>query len=128
YLFRTVPKGFLPTEDMGQIFVQTEAAEGTSYEAMVDYQLQVAGIVAQDPDIDSFMCSAGARGGRGANTGTLFITLKPRHERTRSAEEIIQALRPKLAEVPGVQAFLQIPPPIRLGGRLTKALYQFTLQ
>lgn len=128
YLFKTIPQGFLPLEDTGQLFAQSEAAEGTSFEAMVGYQLQTAKIVAEDPNIDAFMSNAGARGGRAGNSGSMFIRLKPREQRALSAEQVIEQLRPKLAEVPGIQTYLQVPPPIRLGGRLTKALYQFTLQ
>ncbi|HOB75800.1 MAG TPA: efflux RND transporter permease subunit [Phycisphaerae bacterium] len=128
YLFKKIPQGFLPLEDIGQIFAQTEALEGTSFEAMVEHQLQAARIIAEDPNVEAFMCNAGARGSRASNTGSLSIRLKPRDQREMTAEEVIQSLRPKLAEVPGLQTFLQIPPPIRLGGRLTKGLYQFTLQ
>ena len=76
------------------------------------------------------MSSAGSRPGgiAGGNTGTLFLRLKPRHERELTADQVIQDLRPKLAQVPGIRAFLQNPPAISVGGRLTKSQYQFTLQ
>ncbi len=128
HLFRILPKGFLPSEDNSQIFVQTEASEGISFESMVRHQLAVADIVRAHPDVDAFMCGAGARNQWASNTGTLFIRLKPRDQRTRSADEVIQDLRPKLAVVPGIRVFMQNPPPIRIGGQLTKALYQYTLQ
>src|SRR5262249_14978618 len=118
YLFNLIPKGFLPSEDQGRIFIQTEAAEGTSYGAMVRYQTALADIVAADPDVESFMISIGARGGQatGTNTGVLFLKLRDRKTRTRSVDQFIQDLRPKLAQVPGVRAYLQNPPTIRIAG------------
>jgi HAE1 family hydrophobic/amphiphilic exporter-1 len=95
---------------------------------MVEYQQQVARIIQANPNVEGFMVSAGARGGRAGNTGVVMMHLKPRHERAKSVDEVIEELRPQLAQIPGVRVFMQNPPPIRLGGRLTKALYQFTLQ
>ncbi len=129
YLFFLIPKGFLPSEDTGQIFGFTEAAQGISFEAMSRHQQDLAAIIRQDPHVDSFMSGIGASGvSVASNTGRVFIRLKPRHQRRVNAEEILQTLRPKLATVPGIQAFLQILPPIRIGGLLTKSQYQFTLQ
>jgi hydrophobic/amphiphilic exporter-1 (mainly G- bacteria), HAE1 family len=128
YLFVYMPKGFLPTEDTGQIFIFTEAVQGISFEAMKQHQQALAGIVAKDPYVAAFMSSIGASTINVAgNSGRVFIQLKPRGERPR-AEEIIQELRPKLATVPGMRAFPQVLPPIRIGGQLTKSQYQFTLQ
>ncbi len=130
YMFRAVPKGFLPTDDQGRIFAQTEAAEGTSFAQMARYQQALADIAAQDPDVESFMSSIGARGGQatGTNVGTLFLRLKDLGVRTRSVDQVIQDLRGKLSSVPGVRVYLQNPPTIRIGGQLTKSLYQYTLQ
>jgi HAE1 family hydrophobic/amphiphilic exporter-1 len=128
-LFMTFSYGFLPSEDIGQIFGFTEAAEGISFESMVQHQLAVAEIVRQDPNVDSFSSQAGAGGpSPTGNLGRIFITLKPRSKRRLNADEVIQELRPKLATVPGIQVFLQNPPPIRIGGQLTKSQYQITLQ
>ncbi len=128
-LFVVIPKGFIPNQDTGQIFAWTEAAEGISYESMVQHQQAVAAIVAADPNVDSFMSSAGGRGGiGGTNSGVLFIRLKPRDQRRLTADQIIAELRPKVAQVPGIRVYLQNPPPIRIGGRLTKSQYQITLQ
>ncbi len=129
YLFNRIPKGFLPNEDQGRILISTEAAEGTSFPAMVAYQQALADVVAADPSVDSFMMSIGARGGQatGINTGTLFLRLTDRDQRP-SVDEVIQQLRPKLARVPGVNAISQNPPTIRIGGQLTKSQYQLTLQ
>jgi HAE1 family hydrophobic/amphiphilic exporter-1 len=128
-LFMTFSYGFLPSEDIGQIFGFTEAAEGISFESMKQHQLAVAEVVRQDPNVDSFSSQAGAGGpSQTGNLGRIFITLKPRSKRRLNADEVIQELRPKLAKVPGIQVFLQNPPPIRIGGQLTKSQYQITLQ
>ncbi|BCB26517.1 multidrug transporter [Sulfurimicrobium lacus] len=128
YLFYTMPKGFLPSEDTGQIFAFTEAAEDISFESMARHQRAVAAIVQQDPNIDGFMSAIGAGGSSlSGNTGRMFIRLKPRSERV-SADEVIEELKPKLATVPGIRVFLQNLPTIRIGGQLTKSQYQFTLQ
>ena len=129
-LFRMVPKGFIPSEDRSIVYGPTEAAEGISFEAMKRLQQAVAEIVRQDPNVEAFMSNAGSRPGgiAGGNTGTLFMVLKPRSERTLSADEFIQQLRPKLAQVPGIRVFLQNPPAISVGGRISKSQYQYTLQ
>jgi HAE1 family hydrophobic/amphiphilic exporter-1 len=129
YLFTLVPKDFLPSGDSGQIIAFTEGAQDASFASMVEHQRQVAAIVAQDPDIASFMSSVGAGGVRPtANTGTVFMILKPHAERHSTPDQIIQRLRPKLAEVPGIKVYMQNPPVIRIGGQLTAAQYQYTLQ
>jgi len=128
WLFVDIPKGFLPSEDTGQIFAFTEAAEGISWEAMGKHQFEVNEVVADNPYVDRFFSTAGARGGiGGANAGILFIRLKPRDERP-PVNQVIAQLRPELAKVVGIRVFPQVPPPIRIGGQLTKSQYQFTLQ
>jgi HAE1 family hydrophobic/amphiphilic exporter-1 len=128
-LFIRIPKGFLSSEDAGRIFAITEAAQGISFESMVRHQQALAAIVSEDPSVDSFMSGiGGGRSARANNTGRIMIHLKPREERSLHVDQVIQQLRSKLAAVPGIQAFLQNPPPIRIGGSLTKSQYQFTLQ
>jgi HAE1 family hydrophobic/amphiphilic exporter-1 len=128
-LFWVAPYGFIPSEDTGQIIGFTEAAQDISFDSMVRHQQQVAAIVRQDPNIESFMSSVGSGGvSDTGNTGRLGLMLKPRSQRKLSADQIIQALRPKLASVPGIRVFLQNPPLIRVGGQMTKSLYQYTLQ
>ena len=124
-----VPKGFIPSEDTGQLNGTTETAEGTSYDAMVTHQRAAAAIVQEDPNVEGFMSSVGA-GGRSAsvNQGRLFIHLKPRDDRQQSADEVAQSLTRKLAAVPGMRVFITNPPVINIGGRQSKSLYQFTLQ
>jgi HAE1 family hydrophobic/amphiphilic exporter-1 len=129
HLFIVMPKGFLPSEDTGQIFGVTEAAEGVSFREMARLQQQLAAIVLADPNVASFSSSVGAGpGGSASNTGRMFIRLKPRTERPLSADEVIEHLRPKVSQVPGIRMYLQNPPPIRIGGQMTKSQYQFTLQ
>jgi HAE1 family hydrophobic/amphiphilic exporter-1 len=128
YLLGIIPKGFLPSEDTGSIFTFTEAAQGISFEAMVKEQKALSAIVGQNPYVKNWMSAVGASGPNVAgNTGRLFIRLIPRNQRP-GVEEIIQQMRPQLATVPGIRAFMQNLPPIRLGGMLTKSLYQLTLQ
>jgi HAE1 family hydrophobic/amphiphilic exporter-1 len=129
-LFRTVPKGFIPNEDQNRIFAPTEAAEGISWKAMMDRQQAIAGAVRPHPQVQDFMSSAGARTGSitGSNTGVLFITLKPRKERKEGIDKIVQDLRQETAQVPGIRAYFQVPPTIQIGGRFTRAQYQYTLQ
>jgi HAE1 family hydrophobic/amphiphilic exporter-1 len=129
WLFVVIPKGFFPSEDTGQIFGITEAAQGISFDALREHQLAVARIVDADTNVANFTSSIGVGGSTvSANSGRIFIRLKPRSERRLNSDQIIQTLRPKLARVPGIQTFLQNPPLIRIGGTLTKALYQYTLQ
>ena len=129
YLFATLPKGFIPSEDTSQMLATTEAVEGISFESMVEHQKAVASIVKADPNVDAFMSNAGARGAfaRG-NAGSLFIRLKPTGERQLRVDEVIAELRPKLAQVPGIRVYLQNPPTLRVGGLMSKSLYQYTLQ
>ncbi|MGE5570598.1 MAG: efflux RND transporter permease subunit [Rhodospirillales bacterium] len=125
YLFAIIPKGFIPAQDTNQIFGVTEGPQDVSYDAMVAYQQAVDAVIARDPDVVSLVSTIN----RGTlNTGFVFARLKPRSQRTLSAEEIIEQLRPKLAAVPGIRVYLQVPPLIQIGGQLTKSLYQYTLQ
>ena len=129
HFYGLVPKGFIPSEDIGQILINTEGAQGVSFEQMVNNQQQLAAIVAKDPSVESYFSSVGVGGvGLTGNTGRIFIKLKPRDQRKLSADELIREMRPKLSRVPGIRVSLQNPPVIRVGGRLSRSLYQFTLQ
>ena len=128
YLFVVTPGGFLPSEDTGSVFMFTEAKQGISFEAMKAHQKPLADILLKDPYVDNIMSSVGAGGPNPTlNTGRISMRLKPRRERPH-VDAVIQELRPKLTSVPGIRAFMQNPPPIRIGGQLTKTQYQFTLQ
>ncbi len=126
-LFGVVPKGFIPSQDIGMLSGQTEAIEGISFDAMARHQQEIAKIIKEDPNIEVFGSSAGGRGGGASNSGSLFIRLKPRNERKLTADQIVEELRSKLAVVPGVRSYILSPPAIQVGGRQTRALYQVTL-
>lgn len=130
YLYLLMPKGFLPSEDTGSLFAFTEAAEGISFEGMREQQQKVMDIVAKNPYVDNYMSSIGASGGGiagSSNAGRLFIRLKPREGRPH-VDQIMEQLRPQFARIPGIRVYMQNLPPIRIGGQLTKSLYQFTMQ
>jgi HAE1 family hydrophobic/amphiphilic exporter-1 len=98
WLYQHVPKGFLPDEDSGRVFVSTEAQQGISYEDMVRHQRAVGHILTQEP-----LVTAVSNNVSGGNTGRAIVTLKPRGEREETVDEFIRRMRPKLAEVPGIQ-------------------------
>ncbi len=125
-MFTRIPKGFIPSEDTGQFNIVSEAAQGISFDSMVRHQQAVAELVIQDPDIAAFSSSLG--GISASNTGRMFILARPRADRTASVDQIIERLRPKVTGVTGINVFLQNPPPIQIGGRIAKSLYQYTLQ
>ena len=127
WLFVTIPKGFLPDQDTGQLLAFTEGQEGIGFDALVAHQKQVMAIVQADPAVGAFMSSCGARGFTGANQGLVFMHLKPRNQR-EPIGTVMARLRGKVAGVAGMRVYFQNPPPIRLGGRLTKSQYQLTLQ
>ena len=129
YLYVVVPKGFFPSEDTGQIFAFTEAAQDISFEGMAAHQKEVAQIVQADPniaDVNSFIGASNST--PQLNFGRMFIQLKPRDQRALSADEIIQELRPKVAKIPGMNTYFQSLQNIQLGGRISKSEYQYTLQ
>jgi len=127
YLFVVSPKGFIPTEDTGSISGTVETAEGTSYDESVQHVQAVEAIAHRDPNVSGVSISSSGGFGAGANQSRMSLFLKPRGQR-RTADQVIRELTPKLNRVPGVRVFLQNPPAIRIGGRSSKSLYQFTLQ
>jgi multidrug efflux pump subunit AcrB len=127
-LFVLVPKGFIPDQDTDQIAVTTEAAQGTAYDKLVEYQSRVADIISRDPNVAGLVSTIGGQAANtlgGPNLGQIVVHLKPRGERDELANDIIEKLRPELAEVPGMQVYLQNPPTVRIGGQVSKSLYQF---
>ena len=120
YLFEIVPKGFIPSVDTGQIGGNIEAIQGIGFESMAAHMREIMGILEKDPNVAAFTADAGG--------GRLNIDLKPREERSLSADQIIDELRPKLSRVPGVRVFLSNPPAIRIGGIRSNSSYQYTLQ
>ena len=129
YLFTIIPKGFIPNEDTGQIFAFTEAAQGISFDSMGEQQRAVAAIVRQQPYVDSFMSSIGAGGTNVVpNTGRIFMRLKPREPAAVRRRDRRRTCGKKFAGIPGISVYPQVLPTIRIGGQLTKSLYQYTLQ
>jgi hydrophobic/amphiphilic exporter-1 (mainly G- bacteria), HAE1 family len=127
YLFVIIPKGFFPQQDVGLISATSEAAQDISFSAMKDRQEAIGKIVQADPDVASVAMAIGGSG-RAGNNGNVFITLKPRDERSASAQQIIARLRPKLEKVEGARLFMQAAQDVRLGGRPTRTQFEFTLQ
>jgi HAE1 family hydrophobic/amphiphilic exporter-1 len=130
-LFVVVPKGFIPDQDTDQIAVTTEAAQGTSYDKLVEYQSNVADIIRRNPNVQALVSTIGGSASNtlgGPNLGQLVVHLRPRDERKELANDIIASLRPQLHTVTGMQVYLQNPPTIRIGGQVSKSLYQFSMQ
>nr|WP_294528005.1 multidrug efflux RND transporter permease subunit [uncultured Rhodopila sp.] len=130
YLYIVIPKGFFPAQDTGVVFGVTEGAQDISFGRMSEIQTKLNAIVMADPDTFSFGATVGAGvGGQTGNNGRIYIALKPWNERVGgSAQQYIARLRPKFQEVAGGAAFLQAAQDIRVGGRLTKTEFQYTLQ
>src|SRR5207245_1526865 len=130
-LFVLVPKGFIPDQDTDQIAVITEAAQGTAYDKLVEYQGQVADVIRRNENVEALVSTVGGNASAtlgGPNLGQLVVHLKPRGDRRELANQIIETLRPQLAGIAGVQVYLQNPPTIRIGGQVSKSLYQFSMQ
>ena len=108
YLFMIVPKGFIPNVDTGQVMGSVEMAQGIGYDVQVQHMQDLIRILQQDPNIMAFTADAGG--------GRLNMDLKPRSQRSLTADQVIEELRPKLNRVPGVRVSLQNPPAIRIGG------------
>jgi HAE1 family hydrophobic/amphiphilic exporter-1 len=120
-LLVVVPKGFIPAEDTGRIGIGVEAAQDASFDAMVRYQRAILAVVSKNPYINAYSASVG-----GGNTSRMFVSLKPRDERP-PADKIVQMLRADLSGIPGVRVFPQVPPSIRIGGRQSSSVYQYSI-
>ncbi len=130
YMFKVVPKGFIPTEDTGQIYAMTQAPEGVTFDELKALQEKVTHIVESNPNVASAMSSAGqgAGGSRGSNIGRLFIRLKPMDERSISADQVLQQLRKAVQPVHDMQVFFMNPPAIRIGAHGGSGGVDFVLQ
>jgi HAE1 family hydrophobic/amphiphilic exporter-1 len=127
-LYAKMPKGFLPSEDAGQLFCFIEAPQDISFDAMVTHQRSVLEILRADPNIEAVTGFLGATSfNPSLNVGRATMTLKPRSQR-KSADEVVRSLRPKLANMMGIKVFIQNVPAIRIGGQLTKSQYQYVVQ
>jgi multidrug efflux pump subunit AcrB len=129
YLYIIIPKGFFPTQDTGIIIGITEVAEDASYEQMARLQQAVNAVVMKNPAVYSVVSSVGAgSGGQTANNGRLYITLKPWDQRASGVMQVIGQLDRATAPIPGIRLFMQPAQDVRVGARLTKTLYQYTIQ
>ncbi|OHC74483.1 MAG: acriflavine resistance protein B [Rhodospirillales bacterium RIFCSPLOWO2_12_FULL_58_28] len=130
YLYTVIQKDFLPAEDSGRLMVRTEAGDDASFDALVAYQRQVAALATKNPNVATVMERAGSSGVSSANNqGFLFLLLKSRNQRPeKDINKIVQKLRKDLNTVPGIRAFVVNPPSIQVGGRVSNAAYQYTLQ
>ncbi len=126
YLYFIIPKGFFPQQDTGRLTGNIQADQNTSFQAMSEKLKQFADEVGKDPAVDDVIAFTG--GGGTANTGRMFVSLKPLSERRAGADQIIGRLRGKLSRIPGATLFLQSVQDVRVGGRATNAQYQYTLQ
>ena len=125
-LYIVIPKGFFPQQDTGIIVGLSDAPQDISFDEMTRRVRQLTDIMGQDPDVQSYGAFIG--GSRPVNTGFLILGLKPRDQRSASADQIITRLRRKLARVPGATAYLQAAQDLNVGGRTTRTQYQYTLQ
>jgi multidrug efflux pump len=125
YLFSVAPKGFFPQQDTGQLQGGLRADQSISSEAMGEKLRQVVGIIQRDPAVETVV---GFTGGSRAGGGFMFVNLKPASERTERGLAVIARLRPQLAQVTGLQVFLNTVQDVRAGGRQSNATYQYTLK
>jgi hydrophobe/amphiphile efflux-1 (HAE1) family protein len=125
-LYVEIPKGFFPQQDTGIISGLSDAPQDISFDEMVRRQHALLDVVAKDPDVASY--GTGLGGNRPVNNGFVVIGLKPRSERSASADQIIARLRPQLAKVPGATLFMQAAQDLNVGGRTSRTQYQYTLQ
>jgi len=127
-LYIVVPKGFFPEQDTGFVFGQAEARQDISFEAMSKITNRFTEIIGQDPAVQAVVAFAGATGGNASeNTARMMIQLKDFKDRDVSAQQVIQRLRPKVAQVQGAKFYLQAAQDVTVGGRLTQTEYQYTL-
>jgi len=129
YLYILIPKGFFPQQDTGFIVAVSESAQDISYPAMAERQSELVRILLEDPGVDGVISAVGVGGiNQTMNNGRMFINLKPRDLRDASASQIIDRLRPKLAQIQGIALFMQASQDINVGGRASRTQYQYTLQ
>jgi multidrug efflux pump len=126
YLYVIVPKGFFPQQDVGRLTGAIQADQNTSFQAMSRKLIQFADTVGDDSAVENVIAFTG--GGGTTNTGRMFVSLKPLSERKVSVDQVIARLRRKLSQIPGATLYLQAVQDVRIGGRLTNAQYQYTLQ
>jgi multidrug efflux pump len=128
-LFWNVPKGFFPEQDTGRIMGRIQAAQDISFQAMEQKLTSIVNIIKSDPDVVYVTAFTGGGGGGAStvNTGRMFISLAPFEKRKATANDVIKRLRRKLMSIPGAPAFLAPVQDLQVGGRISNALYQYTL-
>ena len=128
----SIPKGFFPIQDTGMLAGVAEAAQEVSAPEMMRLQRELGDVLLRDPDIEGFASQISSTGGNGnaqtANTARFLIALKPREQRTLTASQIVDRLRPQIARVEGVNLFMQATQDITVGGRQSRGSFQYTLQ
>ncbi len=127
FLYIIVPKGFFPQQDTGRLFGSVQAQQDISFDALNEKVQQYAAIVKSDPAVDTMVAFAGG-GMNASNSGRMFVMLKPAQERKVSSDQVINRLRPKLARIPGASLFMQTAQELNVGGRMSAAQFQYTLQ
>jgi HAE1 family hydrophobic/amphiphilic exporter-1 len=127
YLFKTMPTGFIPSQDSSFFFGVVMGPQDSSFESMARHVHAVAEVARANPDVANAGAFAGGGGGQ-SNQAFFFCVTKPRNQRRHSVDEIIEALRPKVMAIPGVFTFIQNPPPITVSGQYSTSAYQLTLQ
>jgi HAE1 family hydrophobic/amphiphilic exporter-1 len=127
-MFRIIPTGFIPDQDNDSMFVNMQAAQGTSYYDMAKWTQQVGDIVIRNKYVDSFLASVGGGPGGGNNGGRLMVQLLPRRQRDLTAQQIAQQLRPQLLRFPGFRGFVGLPPSLQIGGRMGNQNFSIMLQ
>ena len=128
YLFKTMPTGFVPSQDAGFTFGVVIGPQDMSFDSLAQHMRQVSAVIQADPNVEN-VGAFSAGGGLGtSNEGFVFANLKPRDQRPLSVDQTIEALRGKFMAIPGVFAFLQNPPPISVSGQFSTSVYQLTLQ
>jgi multidrug efflux pump len=125
-LFAFIPKGFFPEQDTGRLTGTILAEQNISFQAMKKKLTEVVDIIKSDPEVDSVAAFTG--GGTGANTARMFIALSPFEKRKASAEQVMGRLRRRLGQIPGASTYLQPVQDLRVGGRMSATLYQYTLE
>ncbi len=128
YLFRQIPKGFMPEQDTGRLFGALQADQDISFQAMRQKMQQTTAILLRNPDVRVVLSFTGGSGGDARNRASFYIALRNKPQRHRSISAVMQSLRPELAALQGAELVLQPIQDLRMGGRVSDALYQYTLE
>jgi HAE1 family hydrophobic/amphiphilic exporter-1 len=129
HMFNIIPTGFIPDQDNDSMFVNLQAAQGTSYYDMAKWTQQVGDAVIRNKYVDSFLASVGGGpGGGGSNNGRIMVQLVPRAQRDLTAQQIAQQIRPQLLRYPGFRGFVGLPPSLQIGGRMGNQNFSIMMQ